>query len=269
MTMVRYGIASSFLDSIRTLKFLVEETTNTKLHLTLITDMYAYNLLTGCDDAKTAEKLQDAIITIHASAGFDIRRGLSRDSRLVSRLAATFRDTEDEKVIESEDYANKTLWIKWNSNPDQLGFTVKLDMGIPFTKWQSLSEVSRLFDQLGWLSPTTIQHKSFVQLLWIDKHSWNWPLSDTSLQQYLRHRLQLKNLEKFSLQRKVLKPAKKSDLQLHDFCDVSTTAYAAVVLIRQKTDDSNETKMLTAKTSLATNKSVCVPRLELCGHVRS
>ena len=264
MTRVTYGIASSSFHSIRPLQVLAEETTNNKLRLSLTTDMYVDDLLTGCEDSKAAEKLQDAIITLLASAGFDIRKWVSSDSKLVSRLAATFRETEDEKIIESKDYAIKTLGIRWNTNPDQFGFTVKLDKGAPFSKRQILSEVSRLFDPLGWLSPTTIQHKSFVQLLWMDKLSWDQPLSDPILQQYLRLRAQLKDLEKISLQRKVLKPAKKSDLQLHVFCDVSTTAYAAVVFIRQETDNFIETKMLTAKTRVAPIKSVCVPRLEIC-----
>ena len=51
---------------------------------------------------------------------------------------------------------------------------------------------------------------------------------------------------------------------MHVFCDASTTAYAAVVFIREETDNFIETKMLTAKTRVAPIKSVCVPRLELC-----
>ena len=217
MTRVTYGIASSSFHSIRPLQVLAEETTNTKLRLSLTTDMYVDDLLTGCEDSEAAEKFQDAIITLLASAGFDIRKWVSSDSKLVSRLAATFRETEDEKIIESEDYAIKTLGISWNPNPDQFGFTIKLDKGTPFTKRQILSENSRLFDPLGWLSPTTIQHKSFVELLWMDKLSWDQPLSDPILQQYLRLRAQLKDHEKISLQLKVLKPASKSDLQLHVF----------------------------------------------------
>ena len=170
---------------------------------------------------------------------------------------------EDEKIIESADYAIKTLGIRWNPNPDQFGFTVTIDKGAPFTKRQILSDVSRLFDPRGWLSPTTIQHKSFVQLLWMDKLSWDQHVTNAILQQYLRLRAQLKDPEKISLQRKVLKPAKKSDLQLHVFCDSSTTAYAALVFIRQETDKFIETKMLTAKTRVSPIKSICVPRLEL------
>ena len=55
-----------------------------------------------------------------------------------------------------------------------------------------------------------------------------------------------------------------SDIELHVFCDASTTASTAVVYIRQSFDGSVHTRMLTAKTRVAPIRSLCVPRLELC-----
>ena len=158
MTSVKYGIYSSCFHSLRPLQVLALETTNTKLPLSITTDMYVDDLLTGYAISKTTEKVQDASNTLLASAGVDIRKCVPSDSRFVSRLAVTFRETEDKKIIESKDYAIKRLGIRWNLNPDQFGISVKLYKGTPFTKQQILSEVLRLFDPLGWLSPTTIQH---------------------------------------------------------------------------------------------------------------
>ena len=59
--------------------------------------------------------------------------------------------------------------------------------------------------------------------------------------------------------------SKNNDLQLHVFCDASTTAYAAVVYMRQETSEGTpHVKMLTAKTRVAPIKCICVPRMELC-----
>ena len=190
MISLTYGIASSSFHSIRPLQVLDEETTNAKLPLSLTTDMYVDDLLTGCEDSKAAQELQDAIITLLASAGFDIQKCVSIDSTLVSRLAATYSETEDEKIIESQDYAIKTLGIRWNANPDQFGFTVKLDKGTPFTKRQILSQFHL------YLTHSDVYHKRLF-------NTWDQPLSDAILQQYLRHRAQLKDLEKISLQRNV------------------------------------------------------------------
>ncbi|XP_075259084.1 uncharacterized protein LOC142350945 [Convolutriloba macropyga] len=98
-------------------------------------------------------------------------------------------------------------------------------------------EVTELFDPLGWLSPTTNQLKSFLQILWMDKLTWDETLSLIILAQYERFRLQLKELEKIKLERRVFAAPFSSSLELHVFCDASTTAYAAVVYVQVQMDD--------------------------------
>ena len=99
----------------------------------------------------------------------------------------------------------------------------------------------------------------------MDRLGWDEALSKCLQQQYSRLRVQLKELETITLPRKVvsISPA-SSDIELHVFCDASTTAYAAVVYIRQSFDGTVHTRMLTAKTRVAPIGSLCVPRLELC-----
>ena len=154
--------------------------------------------------------------------------------------------------------------MKWTPNPDHFNFIAKLET-TPSTKREILSEVIRLLDPLRWLSPTTIQFKSFVQLLWMDQLGWDEALLKGLQQQYSRFRVQLRELENITRPRKVvsISPA-SSDFELHVFCDAYTTAYATVVYIRQSFDGSVHTKMLTAKTRVAPIRSLCVLRLEIC-----
>ncbi|XP_075261162.1 uncharacterized protein LOC142352893 [Convolutriloba macropyga] len=168
-------------------------------------------------------------------------------------------------IASSAFHSVRPLCVKWNPNPDHFSFIAKLDEKTPSTKRETLSEVTRLFDHLGWLSPTTIQFKSFVQLFWMDGLGWDEALSKGLQQQYSRFRVQLRELENIRLPRKVvsISPA-TSDIELHVFCDASTTAYAAVVYIRQSFDRSVHTRMLTAKTRVAPMRSLCVPPLEPC-----
>ena len=178
----------------------------------------------------------------------------------LSTRPANFRETIDEMAIQSDDYSITNLGVKCNPNLDHFSFIAKLDKKTPSTKREILWEVNRLFDPLGWFSPTTIQLKSFVQLLWMDE-----VLSKGLQQQYNRLRIQLRELEKITLPRRSVSISPASlYVELHVFCDASTAAYAAVVYIRQSFDGSVHARMLTAKTRVAPIRSLCFPRLEFC-----
>ena len=265
MTRVTYVIASSAFHFIRPLQVLAEEVTDKNVQLGIKTDMYVDDLLTGAADLESAMYLQDPIIAVLSKAGFEIRKWTSSNPELVERLPANFRETTDEMTIKSDDYSIKTLGVKWNPNPDHFSFIANLDKKTPSTKREILSEVTRLFDPLGWLSPTTIQFKSFIQLLWMDRLGWDKALTKGLQQQYSRLRVQLRELETITLPRTVVSISPTlSDIELHVFCDASTTAYAAVVYIRHSFDGSVHTKMLTGKTRVAPIRSLCIPRLEIC-----
>ena len=226
--------------------------------------MFVDDLLTTAADLESAVKLQDSTIAVLSKAGFEIYKWTSSDPELVERLPANFREITDEIKIKSDDYSLKTLGIKWNPNRDHFSFIAKLDEKTPSTKREIMSEVTRLFDPLGWFSPTTIQFKYFVQLPWMDRLGWDEALSKSLPQQYSQLRVQLRELEIITLPRKVVSiPPASSDIELHVFCDASTTAYTTVVYIRQSFDESVHTRMLTAKTRAASIRSLCVPRLEL------
>ena len=183
MARMAYGIASSSYHSIRPLKALADSCTNSNLRLAINNDMYVDGLLTGASDVEQATQLQDEIIATLKAACFDIRKWTSSVSSLVERLPSAFRETSDEMIINSNDYTVKTLGIKWSPVPDHFTFTVYLDKDFPFKKRKILSEVTKLFDPLGWLSPTTIQLKSFFQILWKDRLTWDETLSLTILEQ--------------------------------------------------------------------------------------
>ena len=159
---------------------------------------------------ESAMKLQDSIKAVLSEAGFEIRKWTSNNPELVERLPANFRETTDEMTIKSDDYSIKTLGVKLNPNPDHFSFIAKLDKKTPSIKREILSEVTPLFDPLGWLSPTTIQFKSFVQLLWMDRLGWDEALSKSLQQQYSRLRVQLRELENITLPRNVVSIAPAS-----------------------------------------------------------
>ena len=267
MTRNTYGVTSAGFHAIRPLFELPETTQHPIAALALKSDMYVDDLLTGTASKEEAELLQDTLIKHLANATFHLRKWSSSDLSLVERLPETYRESADTRHIESEEYFIKTLGVVWKPKQDIFTINVEPADKAPQTKRQILSEVTRIFDPLGLLSPIVIQLKSFIQALWLDNLSWDQPLNHNLLQQYKHLSRDLKSVEDIDTPRFILdkNEPSKNPLQLHCFCDASTTAYAAVVYIRQPVSQGHfQSQLLVAKTRVAPIKTLCVPRLELC-----
>ena len=202
MTRVTYGIAPSSYHSIRPLKAFADSCLS-NLRLAINIDMYVDDLLTGASALEHAAQLQGEIIAALKRACFGIRKLTSSVSSLVERLPSSFRENSDEMIINSVYYKVKTLGIKWSPVPHHFNFTVCPDKEFPNTKRKIISEITKLFDPLRWLSPTTIQLKSFSKILWMDKLNWDKILLLNFFGQYGRFRHQLKEIKKIKLERRV------------------------------------------------------------------
>ena len=160
-------------------------------------------------------------------------------------------------IIKSNDYTVKTLGIKRSPVSDHFTFTVCPDKVFANTKRKLLSEVTKLFEPLVWLSPTTIQLKSFLQIHLMDKLTWDKTILLNILEQNGKVRHQLKDLEKMKLERRVFAALFSSSLELHVFCDAFTTAYAAVVYVREQMDKRVHTNAISQKNALPSIKTLC------------
>jgi hypothetical protein len=135
------------------------------------------------------------------------------------------------------------------------------------TKRVLLSELSKVFDPLGWLSPTTIKAKILCQELWKLKLGWDEELPTAVTEEWNRYQSELKLIEKIQIPRCITAP-KALGFQLHGFCDASKNAYNAVVYLRtQLENDTSLVRLVAAKSKVAPIKQVSIPRLELCGAV--
>uniref|UniRef100_A0A1I8MME9 Peptidase A2 domain-containing protein n=1 Tax=Musca domestica TaxID=7370 RepID=A0A1I8MME9_MUSDO len=96
--------------------------------------------------------------------GFHLRIWIANSSDI---LRAVNRAEENEVLQIQEDNCLKTLGLQWSPQMDCFTFSMEVKQEDKVTKRMALSNLPKIFDPLGWLTPVTITAKLFIQQLWI------------------------------------------------------------------------------------------------------
>lgn len=140
------------------------------------------------------------------------------------------------------------------------------------TKRIILSFIARMFDPLGWLTPFIFSCKSFMQRLWRHGLEWDEVLSDVLQEEWKNITNEISTLSEVRLPRwfnftcsSSLKGSinLKGRIQIIGFAVASQLGYAAALYIRHKINKRVHVSLLVAKSRVAPNKSITIPRLEL------
>lgn len=162
----------------------------------------------------------------------------------------------------SEDQSLKVLGLWWHSQSNSFGFQVNtLKRGC--TKRIILSEVARIFDPLGFLSPLTFTVKRLIQHLWTLKLEWDDEPPMDICCRWERYQSELKSLAPLQISR-TFDACNVVRREVHGFCDASKLGYGAVIYLRVVTPDNVDIRLLCAKSKVAPLRPITLPRLELC-----
>lgn len=266
LTTVTYGTKAAPFLAMRTLQQLADDDANMfpRAAEALRKSFYMDDLLEGSETIDEAKSLQQEIISMLKGAGMNIRKWSCNAPELIEGLPADQVDAPlDFKYSESR----KTLGLRWSPKSDSFTFQNKfenLSVDELLTKRQLLSQISKLFDPLGWLSPLTVRAKLLFQATWSDhNNSWDDKLSDTIIEEWRRLKLDFQNLNKIEIPRYL---GNNKYYEFHGFCDASERAYACCVyVVTRDYKGVHTSRLLTAKTKLAPLKNKqSLPRLELC-----
>ena len=172
----------------------------------------------------------------------------------------------------------KVFGLIWNREDDDLqipSFTMSSvkEVKVSVCKRQVLSDVSRLYDSLGLVSPVVLLGKMFLQKLWApNKFNWDEDLPLSLSQEWEGLTSNWQNLSSLQIPRYVGWPKNDASYQLVVFCDASVKAYAAAVYLRIVSDESIKVNLIFSKLRLApldanhyrnARRQVTIPRLEL------
>lgn len=119
----------------------------------------------GAHDLKTLIEGAQQLTLAMSSAAFNLRKWSSNSPMFLSSLDASHINPDNEV---------KFLGLSWNSTTDWLSFPTLSPVTIEkLTMRQVLSELSSVFDPVGWTQPVIITGKIMMQKFWMLKLTWN------------------------------------------------------------------------------------------------
>ncbi|XP_037929297.1 uncharacterized protein LOC119663766 [Teleopsis dalmanni] len=229
----------------------------------ILNEFYIDDVLSGGDTPiEAAEKLHE-LQELLATAGFTLRKFNSNSNDVLSTLTEDVKAHADDVEINTE-YKTKTLGLTWYTKSDSFGYSVNVTCdNHHYTKRLMLSDISKLFDPLGFLAPVIIRGKMFLQQLWRTGSDWDDPLSIEMANIWHNFRIDLQQLHHIRIPRWI-NTTSTSAIELHAFGDSSNQAYAAAVYAKTTIGTTSFVNLLISKTKVAPLKETSIQRLELC-----
>ena len=176
---------------------------------------YADDFLAGEDILGEAVTVREELVKILASAGMSVGKWASNCPDLLNNLDVPLEQTDEAMIPAQETVA--TLGLRWISSEDVFCFRVShINLSEKITKRSMLSEIARLYDPIGWLSPVVIQAKIHLQNLWMQGIGWDDPVPQKLRLAWSDFKEQLGQLETIKIPRWI-GTDKNSVWELHGF----------------------------------------------------
>ena len=271
MTRVTFGVAASSFAANMAVQMNAQELSQEFPQAAKATQesFYVDDGLTGADTIQEAIQLRIQLQCLFSRACFQLRKWNSNEAQVLDSVPSELREAEE--VLSMSDSGTgvaKTLGIEWDTRSDSFNLaTSEFILTEIVSKRILLSDVSKVFDALGWFSPTTIQMKIVLQRTWELNIGWDDQVPDHLLEKWKKWRSELPILTSTHLERcYYLKDEILEHVEVHGFSDASEEAYAAVTYLRSTyTSGKTHVSLIMAKSKVAPIKRQSIPRLELCG----
>lgn len=245
---VTFGVASAPFLAIRTLYQIGDEIKDKQPILAekIQTNFYVDDYFDSAETSGEARSIIEKITLTLADYGFQLRKWKSNNVNVTMGL----RESEMDK---SPCNTFKTLGVQWHSESDNFVFVPhNLSTRDDWTKRTVLSEVCKLFDPLGWLSPCIIFAKIFIQKLWLIQLGWDEKLSGEITNEWKNIQIQFTSTCSVKIPRWIGLSSCLKHVSLQGFADASEKAYGCVAYLRiEHENGSISSEILAAKTRVA------------------
>ncbi|XP_045517137.1 uncharacterized protein LOC123709686 [Pieris brassicae] len=267
LTTVTYGTKAAPFLAMMTLKQLAMDERPRFPRAAEITEQafYTDDLIYGAHSIEEGCSMVTELQDLLQSGGFTLRKWASNEPRILKEISEKINRDQNQQIFTFKgDLISKTLGVYWNPKEDCFMFQSSFDFSNKTTKRALLSDISKLFDPLGWLAPAITAMKIIFQEVWKQNIKWDDQIPTSILKKWKQFKEEIElSISKIRIPR-WLQTSPDSTLELHGFCDASNKAYAAVIYCRI----NNKVSLVAAKTKLVPVKGkISIPRGELCGAV--
>lgn len=274
---VTYGTAAAPFLSTRSLQEIAnkEREAYPEASEVLENDVYMDDAMTGAEDEDAAIKLQRDLRIILDKVKMPLRKFTSNSEKVLESIPSDLKQTQSLMTFKSDsESVVKALGIYWNPATDQFGFRINKLHRQPFeqmTKRILASEIAKLFDPIGWISPVIVTAKIMLQGLWKLKIDWDNEVPVGIVQRWNEFVENLSAIEKIQIPRFYLTEHNmtlKSNCStrktcLIGFADASDLAYGACVYLCVYEEEKSSVSLVAGKSKVAPIQTLSTPRLEL------
>ncbi|XP_062557264.1 uncharacterized protein LOC134222137 [Armigeres subalbatus] len=206
--------------------------------------------------------------TLMLKGGFPIRKWCSNSGAVLEGVP----DEDRESLVTIQDLsANeviKTLGLLWDPKKDLFLFNKSFeptDDKDNVTKRRVLSQIAKIFDPLGLVSPVIVE--IIMQKVWATQIDWDDTVEGDLLKHWMEFKAALSQLNNFKIPRCVVF-LETETMEIHGFADASKSAYVVCIYLRCiRKNGSAESHLLCSKSKVAPLQEITIPRLELCANL--
>ena len=263
LTTVTYGTSPAPYLAIRTLLQLASDNQETFPDAAdvLRRRTYVDDLHDGADTLPLARSRRDQLIACLHDGGFKLRKWTANHFSLLSDIPQEHRLSKP-LSLDQDSTTVKVLGLGWDGISDSFCYTIK-PLPPAVTKRELLSQMARVFDPMGWLSPVSVAKKIMFREVCQSRIAWDDPLPPSVATKWDRLCSELSLLNDLTIPRQL--PPMRCRTSLVGFSDASQQAYAAVWYLHASHGEGRcTTHLIAAKSRVAPLKQVSLPRLELC-----
>ncbi|CAA9993697.1 unnamed protein product, partial [Nesidiocoris tenuis] len=271
LSTVTYGTTSAPWLACRVIKELAlsHSTSHPEVSQILSTRTYVDDLNGGADSIDEAISRRDQTIHVLASAQLDLRKWASNHPGILEGIppdqclpAASSINLHHDGAYNAESAQMKILGVCWNPAGDYFHYQLS-EANDALTKRDLLSQIARVYDPLGLLSPIIIKSRIIFRQVAHQSFAWDSSLPPDVLIKWKKIQQELPSIGGLKIPRHV---PFANDSLLIGFADASEQGFGCVIYVVTPQPGKNQIRLISSKAKVAPvgKGTTTIPRLELC-----